>query len=673
MRNVLLLISIFFLLFSCKHELEKPTWDVDLLIPLLNTDMSINNIITDTNIIVESDEGLISLVFQEKFNNLNLDTLLDVKDTLGVTKIILDSLNFDDISITETSRLGDLLGPIGTIAFPHLDTMIIPDMFGLIQNRNIPVDASQYFESMTLYKGYLRINLYNGLPTELANVDISLVDAINNNIIASFNFVSIAPYTHIQDSVFLGGVSINKDLNAILNNVDVLESNGPVIINHWDAIVLTVQITDIGLTNATTIFPEQQVAEILKEHYLNLEEARIEEIKIKKGTVTVSSTSTLPDTGRISYNIPSLTLEGNSFSSLNIVPPNSNGLFTTYNYELDGYTLNLKGKPERIGGDTVNTIYTEFFAFIDSSGGLVNLNQTDSFFSYSDIDIIPEYAKGYLGQDTINLDDEEIEMNLFSKILSGNLNIESSKLTFSIKNYIGADLQLKFNHLSSYNTNTNTNVSANFNFLSQLYDLPRAIELTGTEPILPSTTEIELDPRNMLGILPDKLKSDVSIYLNPYGPHNSNDFLYPEYTIDASLNLEVPLSIIATNLVFIDTNMVEINNNEETIIDRLFLTIDNGIPFDGTIDIIMLDNMNNVIDTLFDNATILSAQLDNNKIVNQSTRSTLIGYFNNDEEISKIITVASFNSQPNDSYVKIYSDYKINISLSAKLKKNIGN
>ncbi len=673
MRNVLLLISIFFLLFSCKHELEKPTWDVDLLIPLLNTDMSINNIITDTNIIVESDEGLISLVFQEKFNNLNLDTLLDVKDTLGVTKIILDSLNFDDISITETSRLGDLLGPIGTIAFPHLDTMIIPDMFGLIQNRNISVDASQYFESMTLYKGYLRINLYNGLPTELANVDISLVDAINNNIIASFNFVSIAPYTHIQDSVFLGGVSINKDLNAILNNVDVLESNGPVIINHWDAIVLTVQITDIGLTNATTIFPEQQVAEILKEHYLNLEKARIEEIKIKKGTVTVSSTSTLPDTGRISYNIPSLTLEGNSFSSLNIVPPNSNGLFTTYNYELDGYTLNLKGKPERIGGDTVNTIYTEFFAFIDSSGGLVNLNQTDSFFSYSDIDIIPEYAKGYLGQDTINLDDEEIEMNLFSKILSGNLNIESSKLTFSIKNYIGADLQLKFNHLSSYNTNTNTNVSANFNFLSQLYDLPRAIELTGTEPILPSTTEIELDPRNMLGILPDKLKSDVSIYLNPYGPHNSNDFLYPEYTIDASLNLEVPLSIIATNLVFIDTNMVEINNNEETIIDRLFLTIDNGIPFDGTIDIIMLDNMNNVIDTLFDNATILSAQLDNNKIVNQSTRSTLIGYFNNDEETSKIITVASFNSQPNDSYVKIYSDYKINISLSAKLKKNIGN
>ena len=119
--------------------------------------------------------------------------------------------------------------------------------------------------------------------------------------------------------------------------------------------------------------------------------------------------------------------------------------------------------------------------------------------------------------------------------------------------------------------------------------------------------------------------------------------------------------------------MVDINNNEETIIDKIFLTIDNGIPFDGTIDVIMLDNMNNVIDTLFDNAAILSAKLNNNKIVTQTTKSTLTGYYNSNEKINKIITVASFNSQPNNSYVKIYSDYKINISLSAKFKKNIGN
>ena len=174
-------------------------------------------------------------------------------------------------------------------------------------------------------------------------------------------------------------MTIYKDLIAILNNADVLASSGPVIINHWDAIVFRIEITDIGLTEATAIFPAQQVAEIIKEHPFSLGSARITEIKIKEGTVTVNSTSTLPDTGRIIYNIPSLKLESSSFTSLNIIPPSNNGEFPSYSYNLDGYILDLKGKQGRSGGDTVNTIYTEFFAFIDSSGGLVYLNHTDSF------------------------------------------------------------------------------------------------------------------------------------------------------------------------------------------------------------------------------------------------------------------------------------------------------
>ena len=164
MKNKIFFFICIALFSACKHELERPTWDVDLLVPLIHSQMSIDDIdmLSDSAITINEDEdGFITLVFQEKFTDIDLDTLIDIKDTLGVTKVVLDSMTFKDISITETSRLGELLGPLGRIAFPHLDTMNIPDMPGLIQGKNIIIDASEHFESMTSHKGYLRINLYN--------------------------------------------------------------------------------------------------------------------------------------------------------------------------------------------------------------------------------------------------------------------------------------------------------------------------------------------------------------------------------------------------------------------------------------------------------------------------------------------------------------------------------
>ena len=48
-------------------------------------------------------------------------------------------------------------------------------------------------------------------------------------------------------------------------------------------------------------------------------------------------------------------------------------------------------------------------------------------------------------------------------------------------------------------------------------------------------------------------------------------------------------------------------------------------------------------------------QLDDNDLVTESTTSPLSANYNNDGKIRKIITVASFNTQPNDSFIKITS------------------
>ena len=55
MKKTLLFVLTTLLFIACKHELEKPTWDVDMITPISNTSLNINNIITDSTTIINED------------------------------------------------------------------------------------------------------------------------------------------------------------------------------------------------------------------------------------------------------------------------------------------------------------------------------------------------------------------------------------------------------------------------------------------------------------------------------------------------------------------------------------------------------------------------------------------------------------------------------------------
>ena len=60
---------------------------------------------------------------------------------------------------------------------------IIPP-FPNVLTDTLPIDAGSYFEEMTLNEGQLTISLYNGLPSDLANINLVLRnEGSNSNII----------------------------------------------------------------------------------------------------------------------------------------------------------------------------------------------------------------------------------------------------------------------------------------------------------------------------------------------------------------------------------------------------------------------------------------------------------------------------------------------------------
>ena len=440
MKKIYFIATTLLFLFACKHELERPKWDIDLLIPLIHSEMSINDILSDSSLSINEDQdGFITLVFQENFIDFQFDTLVNIKARTDEKSTTLDSVVFDDVSIADTATIGEAINeiPFGPTLFPNGSMRTIPSIAAVANEDTININASQYFETMTLYNGMLKIKLKNGYPTDISNVSLSLINAVNQNLIATFIFPIIPTGTIVEDSMNISGQILDEHLLAILHNMDINASNGDVLINYDDAIITTITIADIGLLEATAIFPEQQLDSSKTEYSFDMKSAALTEIKIKEGTVTISALSTLPDTGKIEYNIPSLTKNGIPFTSLSIIPPSVNGEMTDIAFNFDNYLLDLTGKNTRLGGDTVNTIYYESFTFIDSTGELVTINETDSFYSYTDYDFIAEYAKGFLGNDTLIVEEKETKTDVFNKILSGNLDLESAKLDlFSIFFYI---------------------------------------------------------------------------------------------------------------------------------------------------------------------------------------------------------------------------------------------
>ena len=671
MKNILLISLSTILLFACKHELERPTWDVDMIIPLVHSQMSIDDLLSELNSdsnFVYNEVGFISLIYEQDLINVNYDSLINLETKSEEKTIRIDSVNFNDVVINQTITIESLINniPFGNFLFPDGSLREIPALSGAVQNDTIPIDASEYFQTMTLYNGILNLKLKNGFPTDISNVSFSLFNTTNQKLIATFSTPLIESGSFYTESVSIAGETLDNIMVGIINNMDIDNSNGEVIINYTDAASTEISITEIKIMEATAYFPNQLLHEEKVEQSFELGSARLTEIGIKKGTVIVNALSTLPDTGTIIYAIPSLSKNGISFDTTLKIPPNNNGVTTKFLFNFDGYNMNLTGKENRSGGDTVNTIYASLEAYLDSTGELETIHQVDSFFLFNEYQFTPEYAIGYIGQDTLENNPENIDTDIFNFISSGSIDLEKVAVSISIDNYIGADAAIQFNDLSGRNTTTNLSAAIDN---SQVYDILRA-NLNSDESIIKTNTTIVLEADKILEIMPDKLSTHSSVYLNPNGEASTPDFLYTEYPLEASLGVEIPLSFIASNLVFSKISDLETDNIEE--LETLYITLKNGLPFEAKLLLIALDINDQVIDTIIKNNLIIGAITNMEGNVTESSVSVIEIENIDFSEIRKIRSTAIFNTSNQTDFVRIKNNYTMDITLSAKFSKALG-
>lgn len=406
----------------------------------------------------------------------------------------------------------------------------------------------------------------------------------------------------------------------------------------------------------------------------NLQGVQLRSTTVKSGFVHYQIKSLIKEVTNFVYSIPSAKLNGVPFSINVSVPAAVGSTPGVYDqtYDLSGYVFDLTG----IYHNKVNTLYTSFTASVSPLGQPVLVNNTDSLIVTNTFyDIIPYYAKGYFGQNTFNVGPSFTNFTLFDRIVDGTLQLEDVNFNLKIENPIGLDARIYFNNLSSVNTRTGNTINLSNSIIGIPININRAAESGGT--VFPTYANFPLTVNNsnikqMIENLPDKFGYSMQIIANPLeNVSSSNDFIYSDKLMKANLDIEIPLSLVASNLTLVDTLDLNISNPDDQSVKSGTLTLiaDNGFPFDASLQIYLLNEVNSVVDSVFANANIIDEAPINSDLRVIRKKQTRIALPLSESKMNllyhtkKLKLKVKFNTSAQPQYIKIYSEYSIDVKL----------
>jgi hypothetical protein len=429
--------------------------------------------------------------------------------------------------------------------------------------------------------------------------------------------------------------------------------------------------------------PGTQIINTTDNKILDLGGAAITKIIIRSGFINVDVKNTITQKIKCTYTIPCATNNGNILEITDMVPAATNAGPSVYSRSVDisGYTFDLTGTD----GTSANILKSIIQAWTDPDGESVEITPSDYFdITTTFDDIIIEYARGYFGNQLFESGVETTNFDLFKKITDGSLLLENLHLVLNVTNGFGADASLLIHEIKSVNSHTGNTVALNSTIINSLINISRAEEtFNPSSPVNPTLYSFNMDNTNfkqLIENLPDKIEYSLDVTTDPLGNVSSgNDFVYNGYGFDANLDLEIPLSVIATNLTLTDTIDFNLDQPSGYSVNNGILTLiaDNGFPFNATSQIYLLDENNSITDSLMTlNNTITSAPLDAQDKVISPKETKIIVPVTGDRldhlfTARKMILKIKFNTANQGHYIKIYSDYGIDLKLTGDFNMTV--
>ena len=422
----------------------------------------------------------------------------------------------------------------------------------------------------------------------------------------------------------------------------------------------------------TTVLPGQMLLLKSDNINLNLQDAAVSEIDVKKGKLIFTVISTLKQRTKLIYQISSATKDGSPLNIVTYINGGNSGGTVSGEFDISGYNLNLTGD-----GTKTNLISTTIIAFNDSSSQKESISPGDSLTIYATFkDLVPNYAKGFFGITSKTIGEKQVNLSLFKNIISGNINLNDVKLSLNITNYLGVDGRAILNSLVAENNRTKVNTALNSSVIGKYINITRASNpIKNANSIIPQTTTIDIEgaaAKAFIENLPDKISYNVDFFMNPLGNvSGGNDFVYYGKGLFINMSLTIPIQLASNNLTLSDT--VAFNNMKNTINTinggQLYLISENTFPLEASIEMKLLNSNNQCIETItFPNA-IQASNIGTCHLCAIPKKSVLCISLTeqrllNLKNTKRIVFNASFTTKPDGEMVKIYDDSYLDLKLS---------
>jgi hypothetical protein len=371
-------------------------------------------------------------------------------------------------------------------------------------------------------------------------------------------------------------------------------------------------------------------------------------------------------------------------------PDSIHGFQTSAEVDLSGYTVDLRG-PQY---NQVNTLTTQYTANISTNAtGFENLYPADSVvMNLTFTGIVPEYVRGYFGNQTLQAGPEETATGIFDLITSGSFGLDSLKMELELENYVGMDARMRINGLWARNSATGQIIYMNAPVIGQTYNFNRATYSYGNPPSVPSRFSMQLDNSNsnlraMVESMPDYLGYNIHIETNPLGNvSGSNDFFYHDWGLNAKMHLLMPLSFHASQLTLADTldvDMTPVENPEAVGGGTLTVFAQNSFPFHASIQLYLLDAAGNITDVLVAQPNVIAqaplvANSSNSVVSNGSTPGILhipltAAQSQRLLHSNRVYAKAVFDTGTAPNYVRIRNTDKLDLRITADFNYTFGN
>ena len=403
----------------------------------------------------------------------------------------------------------------------------------------------------------------------------------------------------------------------------------------------------------------------------NLKDAQVTYIRMKSGLIKMKVTNTLPTKVIVTYGIPSAKKDGVEFSTQKTVEASS---VTEFEFDMTGYEMNMKGP----NNNSYNMLVTTFAAITDPNGPAVSLPANTAFLTIENtfFDLVPDYAKGYMGSQHTVIGPKESGVEPLSKLISGSLMTESVKIGLELRNGVGADMRFTLLKLDGRNAYNGLVVPFTHQIIGNPINITRAQDLGYASN--PSVYNYEMNYTNsnlkaFIENLPGFFNYHVDVALNPLGNiSGGNDFIYSTSELAANLKVEMPLNFNAGNLGLLDT--IDFSTTSD-FLDKfkggaLKVYADNGFPLEAEVKLTLLDTFFQPLDELIGQGVIASAAVGADLKVSEHKSSVVtvpvaVTKAEKLKQAKHIAVKLRFNSPVAGQLIKIYDSYYIDVRIVA--------